>query len=103
MPQTGRRSTSRNFKIETLPKHPKYCRSKICVLYIAAEEGNSPNYLGLGGIMSKGRRIRSDSTVKTAEKRLGLKDGIKNSDGSNARGDKKIGTLRKEYARKGKK
>jgi hypothetical protein len=53
--------------------------------------------------MSKGRRIRSDSTVKTAEKRLGLKDGIKNPDGSNARGDKKIGTLRKEYAKKGKK
>jgi hypothetical protein len=53
--------------------------------------------------MSKGRKIRSDSTVKTAEKRLGLKDGIKNLDGSNARGDKKIGTLRKEYAKKGKK
>lgn len=49
------------------------------------------------------RKIRSDSTVKTAEKRLGIKDGIKNVDGSNARADKKIGTLRKEYAKKGKK
>jgi hypothetical protein len=49
------------------------------------------------------RKIRSDSTVKTAEKRLGLKDGIKNPDGSNARSDKKIGTLRKEYGKKGKK
>ena len=46
------------------------------------------------------RKIRSDSTVKSAEKRLGIKDGIKNPDGTNARGDKKIGTLRKEYARK---
>jgi len=49
------------------------------------------------------RKIRSDSTVKTAEKRLGIKDGIKNVDGSNARGDKRIGTLRKEYEKKGKK
>ena len=49
------------------------------------------------------RKIRSDSTVKSAEKRLGIKDGIKNADGSNARSDKKIGTLRKEYAKKGKK
>jgi deferrochelatase/peroxidase EfeB len=49
------------------------------------------------------RKIRKDSTVKSAEKRLGLKDGIKNPDGSNARGDKLIGTLRKEYGKKGKK
>ena len=46
------------------------------------------------------RKIRSDSTVKNAEKRLGIKDGIKNPDGSNARSDKKIATLRKEYAKK---
>jgi hypothetical protein len=52
--------------------------------------------------MSKGRRIRSDSTVKSAERRLGLKDGIKNPDGTNARSDKKIGTLRKEFEKKGK-
>jgi hypothetical protein len=42
------------------------------------------------------RRIRSDATVKTVEKRLGIKDAIRNPDGSNARSDKKIGTLRKE-------
>ena len=49
------------------------------------------------------RKIRSDSTVKAAEKRLGIKNAIRNADGSNARGDKKIGTLRKEAAKKGKK
>jgi hypothetical protein len=53
--------------------------------------------------MAQGRKIRSDSTVKTAEKRLGIKDGIKNPDGTNARGDKLIRTLRQEYAKKGKK
>lgn len=47
------------------------------------------------------RKIRSDSTVKSAEKRLGIKDAIRNPDGSNARGDKLIGTLRKEAAKKG--
>jgi hypothetical protein len=52
--------------------------------------------------MSKARKIRSDSTVKSAEKRLGLKDSIKNPNGTNARSDKKIGTLRKEFAKKGK-
>ena len=41
------------------------------------------------------RKIRSDSTVKSAEKRLGIKNAIRNPDGSNARGDKLIGTLRK--------
>jgi hypothetical protein len=53
--------------------------------------------------MGQGRKIRSDSTVKSAEKRLGIKDGIKNPDGSNARGDKLIKTLREQYAKKGKK
>jgi hypothetical protein len=47
------------------------------------------------------RKIRSDSTVKSAEKRLGIKNAIRNPDGSNARGDKLIGTLRKEAAKKG--
>lgn len=46
------------------------------------------------------RKIRSDSTVKSAEKRLGIKNAIRNPDGSNARGDKLIGTLRKEAAKK---
>lgn len=47
------------------------------------------------------RKIRSDSTVKSAEKRLGIKDAIRNPDGTNARGDKLIGTLRKEAVKKG--
>lgn len=77
-------------------------RKSVC--YISRQNREWPQLVALvEETMSKGRRIRSDSTVKTAEKRLGLKDGIKNLDGSNARGDKKIGTLRKEYARKGKK
>ena len=45
------------------------------------------------------RKIRSDATVKAVEKRLGIKDAIRNPDGSNARSDKKIGTLRKETGR----
>jgi hypothetical protein len=50
------------------------------------------------------RKIRKDSTVKSAEKRLGVKDAIRNPNGTNARGDKLIGTLRKEQAaKKGKK
>lgn len=48
------------------------------------------------------RKIRSDATVKSVEKRLGVKDAIRNADGSNARSDKKLETLRKEAA-KGKK
>lgn len=48
------------------------------------------------------RKIRSDARVRTIEKRLGAKDIIRNPDGSNARSDKKLGTLRKE-AKKGKK
>jgi hypothetical protein len=56
----------------------------------------------VGGIMAA-RKIRSDSTVKAAEKRLGIKNAIRNADGSNARSDKKIGTLRKEAAKTGKK
>jgi hypothetical protein len=46
------------------------------------------------------RKIRSDSTVKSAENRLGIKNAIRNADGTNARGDKKIETLRKEEAQK---
>lgn len=45
------------------------------------------------------RKIRSDATVKAAEERLGIKNAIRNADGRNARGDKKIGTLRREAAR----
>jgi hypothetical protein len=46
------------------------------------------------------RKIRKDSTVKAAEKRLGVKNAIRNPDGSNARGDKLIGTLRNQAAKK---
>ena len=46
------------------------------------------------------RKIRKDSTVKAAEKRLGIKNAIRNPDGSNARGDKLIGTLRNQAAKK---
>lgn len=45
------------------------------------------------------RKIRSDSTVRTAEKRLGIKDAIRNADGSNARGDKKSGLFGKKPPR----
>ncbi len=44
------------------------------------------------------RKIRKDSTVKSAEKRLGIKNAIRNPDGTNARGDKLIGSLRKQQA-----
>jgi hypothetical protein len=55
-------------------------------------------------VAKKPRKIRSDSTVKSAEKRLGIKNAIRNPDGTNARSDKLIGTLRKEAAKgKGKK
>jgi hypothetical protein len=46
------------------------------------------------------RKIRKDSTVEAAEKRLGIKNAIRNPDGSNARGDKLIGTLRNQAAKK---
>jgi hypothetical protein len=48
----------------------------------------------------KPRKIRSDSTVKSAEKRLGIENAIRNPDGTNARSDKLIGTLRKEASKK---
>jgi hypothetical protein len=46
------------------------------------------------------RRIRSDIKVGTLEKKLGVKPGtIRNADGSDARSDKRLGTLRKEQAK----
>jgi hypothetical protein len=46
------------------------------------------------------RRTRSDCTVGTLEKKQGLEPGtIRNPDGSNARSDKQIGTIRKERAK----
>ena len=43
------------------------------------------------------RRIRSDCTVGTFEKKMGFAPGtIRNKNGRDTRSDKKIGTLRKE-------
>ena len=45
-----------------------------------------------------GRKLRSDCRVGTAEKKLGLPAGsIRNPNGRDARSDKKIGTLRKDF------
>ena len=44
------------------------------------------------------RKIRSDCRVGTLEKKYGLPSGaIRNPDGRDARADKKIGTLRKDW------
>ena len=46
------------------------------------------------------RKVRSDIKVGNLEKKLGVAPGtITNPDGSDARSDKKLGTLRKEYAK----
>ncbi len=43
------------------------------------------------------RKLRSDCTVGTAEKKLGLPAGsFRNKNGRDTRSDKKIGTIRKE-------
>jgi len=54
-------------------------------------------------VAKKPRKMRSDARVDTAEKRLGLTQAIRNTDGTNARGDKRLRTLRKEEAKRGKK
>lgn len=46
------------------------------------------------------KKIRKDIRVGTLEKKLGVAPGtIKNLDGSDARSDKKLETLQKEYAK----
>lgn len=46
------------------------------------------------------RKVRSDIKVGNLEKKLGVAPGtITNPDGSDARSDKKLGTLRKEFAK----
>lgn len=46
------------------------------------------------------RKVRSDIKIGNLEKRLGLDKGaIRNPDGTDARSDKKLGTLRAEYQR----
>ena len=48
--------------------------------------------------MGKTRQIRSDIRVGNLEKLLGLDPGsIRNPDGTDARSDKKLGTLRREF------
>jgi hypothetical protein len=45
-------------------------------------------------------KIRSDKTVGSVEKDLGLSTGaIRNKDGRDTRSDKKIGTIRKEQGK----
>ena len=44
------------------------------------------------------RKIRGDARVKSVEERLGIKEGaIRNPDGSDARSDKKLSTLRDDF------
>ena len=48
-----------------------------------------------------GRKLRSDCRVGTAEKKLGLPAGtIRNANGRDTRSDKKIGTIRREAAKR---
>lgn len=50
------------------------------------------------------RKIRSDAKVSTIEKKLGLPAGtFRNPDGRDTRGDKLIGTIRKEAKKADKK
>lgn len=52
----------------------------------------------------KPRKDRSDITVENLEKKHGMPPGtIRNPDGRDTRGDKKLGTIRKEAAKKGSK
>jgi hypothetical protein len=48
------------------------------------------------------RKDRSDITVGTLEKKHGMPPGtIRNPDGRDTRGDKQLGTIRKQAAKKG--
>ena len=50
------------------------------------------------------RKIRSDCKVGTAERSRGLPPGsIRNPNGRDARSDKRIGKLREDYAKEGRK
>ena len=51
--------------------------------------------------MSSSRKTRSDITIGSLEKKLQLAPGaIRNVDGTDARSDKQLGTLQKEYKNK---
>jgi hypothetical protein len=55
-------------------------------------------------VAKKPRKDRSDITVKSIEKKHGMPPGtIRNQDGRDTRGDKKLGTIRKEASKKGSK
>ena len=50
---------------------------------------------------NKSRKVRGDMTIGNLEKKLGLEPGsIRNPDGSDARSDKKLKTLRKDFDKK---
>jgi|GEM_PF-666633 len=50
--------------------------------------------------MAKSRKVRSDIRIGTLEKKLGLEPGsIRNPDGTDARSNKKLETLRKEFTK----
>ena len=49
------------------------------------------------------RRIRSDTRVGTIEKKLDIGNSITNPSGRNARFDKKLGSLRKDWEKSGRK
>jgi hypothetical protein len=50
----------------------------------------------------KPRKDRSDITVASLEKKHGMPPGtVRNSDGRDTRGDKKLGTIRKQATKKG--
>jgi hypothetical protein len=52
---------------------------------------------------NRSRKTRGDITIGNLEKKLGLEPGsIRNPDGSDARSDKKLRTLRKEFDKHGK-
>jgi len=51
--------------------------------------------------MAKSRKVRSDIQVGNLEKKLGLEPGaIRNPNGKDARSDKTLGALRKDFAKK---
>lgn len=49
-------------------------------------------------VLKMSRQIRNDIKIGNLEKKLGLENGaIRNPNGTDARSDKQLGTLRKEY------
>ena len=56
------------------------------------------------GAAPKPRKARSDQTVGSFEKKHGLPPGtVRNEDGRDTRSDKRIGTIRRERAKKSEK